>query len=126
MQSLKSVTPWLLGLWPSLVFAQVPTAPLGANGLQGSLVSWINIRSMPPASGCKDAVGNGVSDDTRAITCALDFAATVAGGAPTGTGTVCVYVPPGTYPFSATLDIKAPICIMGIPGGTSTLLYTGS
>ena len=110
----------LCGLWPGLLLAQAPGA------LQGSFASPINIRSMPPASGCKNSEGDGVRDDTQAITCALDFAGQVASGAPAETGTVCVYVPPGTYRFSETLDIKAPICIMGVPGGTSTLLYSGS
>src|SRR5258708_18570987 len=113
MRKWVSVMPSVFGLWHSLLFAQTPSA------LQGSLAEPINIRSMPAASGCKNSEGNGVQDDTRAITCALDYAGQLASGAPAGTGTVCVYVPPGTYRFSETLDNKAPIFILSVPGGTS-------
>ncbi len=110
--------------------SSVPTDPSKGLALTsrpnsgGSVISTLALSILPVSIRDCGAKGDGVTDDGAAIQAAITLATTRASDAPIGMA--AVYVPEGTYAFTRTFDITRPLVIYGVPGGTSTLRYTGT
>ena len=65
-----------------------------------------------------NAVGNDVADDTSAIQSAITAASAAGGGV--------VYLPPGTYKTTSSLDLGLNVSLTGAARGASVIHYTGS
>jgi hypothetical protein len=102
-------------LWAVLLFAP---------GLQAQL---INVKSMPPASGCPSAKGDVVTNDSPVFTCALKYAAGLSPGnsVAEGVATPQIYAPAGTYNWRTPVKWNARVNLIGDGPNSTIFLYAG-
>jgi len=95
----------------------------------GLYAQGINVRSMPPASGCGNAKGDGVTNDAPVFACALKYAAGLASknSVSDGVGTPQVYAPAGTYHWGGTQVLwNARVNLVGDGPNNTIFHYSGS
>jgi hypothetical protein len=110
MTGMKSV------LWAVLLLAPALHAQL------------VNVKSMPPASGCPSAKGDVVTNDAPVFACALKYAAGLSPGnsvAP-GVATPQIYAPAGTYNWGTPVKWNARVNLVGDGPNSTIFLYSGA
>ena len=87
------------------------SSPVAASE-NGSVAAYNVKLAIPGPTPCSSsgATGNGTSDDTAAIQCALDTASSAGGG--------IVFLPQGTYRVSAPLSVKSSVTLQGAGAGS--------
>lgn len=84
----------------------------------------INVKSMPPASGCPSAKGDVVTNDSPVFACALKYAAGLSPGnsVADGVATPQVYAPAGTYNWGTPVKWDKRVNLIG-DGPNNTIFY---
>lgn len=103
----------------------VGAALLLAPGLRAQL---INVKAMPPASGCASAKGDVVTNDAPAFACALKYAAGLSprNSVAEGVATPQVYAPAGTYNWRTPIVWDARVNLVGDGPNSTIFLYSGA
>jgi hypothetical protein len=89
----------------------------------------INVKSMPPASGCVSAKGDGLTNDAAVFACALKYAAGLSprNSVAEGVATPQVYAPAGTYHWGGTPVVwNARVNLVGDGSNSTIFHYTGA
>jgi hypothetical protein len=84
----------------------------------------INVKSMPTASGCASAKGDGVTNDSPVFACALKYAAGLSprNSVADGVATPQVYAPAGTYNWATPVKWNARVNLVG-DGPNNTIFH---
>lgn len=109
-----------------LALAGAPAfAPAQTGPLLGPYPSVVNVKAMPPSSGCPMAKGDGVTDDAPAFVCAKSYALTLnpllAGY---GLPAPQVYAPAGVYVWKSPIVWDQRVSLMGDGSNATIISYT--
>lgn len=98
---------YVCALLVSQIFPSLPAAASETGNVAAYNVKQQNLSQVPP---CSPALGDGASDDTGPIQCALNAAGAAGGGS--------VFLPQGTYRTSASLNVPSFVTLQGAGSGS--------